>query len=190
VRRRAILVLLLASSSLPACAASASNEIRCAEGDAGLLAAQAVPSATMIPCITAFPVGWTYGGFLARTGLVRFWMDSDRAGIHAIQVELTEACDTTGAVEVEGQGPPGVRRLELPISLEPRLSGSTFYTFAGGCVTLDYDFAGGAPPTLLLEANQAIDLFPRKEIVSLLEEQLGLHLCGAEAAPCVGDGAS
>lgn len=187
--RRAVPVFLLAALSVPACASTASNEIRCGEGAAGILAAQAVPSATMIPCITAFPVGWSYGGFFAETGTVRFWMDSDRAGIHAIQVELTEACDTSGAVEVEdpGSGPIGVHRFELPISLEPRLSGSTFFTFTGGCVTLRYDFAPEAPSTLLLEAHQAITLFPRKEIVRILEEGAGVLLCGAEAPPCAGE---
>ena len=177
------LVLLL----LPACAATPSNEIRCGRGSAGILAAQAVPSATFIPCITAFPVGWSYGGFFAQTGTVQFWMDSDRAGTHAIQVELTRACDTSGAVEVEDPSlGSGVRRLELPISVEPNLVGTTFYTFPGGCVTLRYDLAEDAPSTLLLEVLQAIDLFPRKDAVALLEEEDGL-LCGAEAPPCVGE---
>lgn len=184
---RTIAVLLLASLSVPACAASASNEVRCGEGDAGILAAQAVPSATQIPCITAFPVGWGYGGFFAETGTVRFWMDSDRAGIHAIEVELMETCDTSGAVEVEDpDSPDGVRRLELPISVEPNLSGVTFYTFPGGCVALRYRFAAGAPSTLLLEARQAIDLFPRDRVVALLRKE-DFHLCGAEAPPCVGE---
>jgi len=188
--RRAIPVLLVALLSLPACATSRSNEIRCGEGGAGILAAQAVPSATFVPCITAFPVGWSYGGFFAKTGTVRFWLDSDRAGIHAIQVELTRTCDTSGAVEVEDpDAGPAVRRFELPVSLEPRLSGSTFFTFTGGCVTFRYDFAPGAPSTLLLEAHQAIELFPRKEIVAMLDD-LGWHLCGAEAPPCVGEGGS
>jgi hypothetical protein len=190
VTRRVVLLLLLVSLPLTGCAASSYDEIRCGEGSAGILAAQAVPSATMIPCIAAFPVGWSYGGFLAETGLVRFWMDSDRAGIHAIQVELTETCDTSGAVEIEdATDPPGVQRFELPVTLEPRLSGLTFFTFAGGCVTFRYDFAPGASSTLLLEAHQAIELFPRKEVVAILDD-LGFHLCGAEAPPCVGEDAS
>jgi len=187
VTRRAIPVVLLALLSLPACSAAPSNEIRCGRGSAGILAAQAVPSATLIPCIKAFPVGWSYGGFFAESGTVRFWLDSDRAGIHAIQVELTPTCDTSGAVEVDDPGSgPGVRRLELPTSLEPRLTGSTFFTFTGGCVTMRYDFADGAPSTLLLEARQAIELFPRKEAVALLAKD-GALLCGAEAPPCVGE---
>lgn len=188
--RRAIPAVLLVVLSLPACSTSSSNEVRCGEGGAGILAAQAVPSATFVPCITAFPIGWSYGGFFAETGTVRFWLNSDRAGIHAIQVELTETCDTSGAVEVEDPASRliGVRRLELPISLEPRLTGSTFFTFTGGCVTLHYDFAAGASSTLLLEAGQAIDLFPRKEIVALLAEaDPDLPLCGAEAPPCAGE---
>lgn len=186
MNRGTIAVLLLALLSVPACSASASNEIRCGEGDAGILAAQAVPSATQIPCITAFPVGWGYGGFFAESGMVRFWMDSDRAGIHAIEVELSETCDISGAVAVEDlDSGPEVQRLELPISVDPNLAGVTFYTFRGGCVTVRYDFAAGAPPTLLLEARQAIELFPRDKIVALLEDN-GFLLCGAEASPCEG----
>jgi len=189
VSRRAIPVILLVLLSLPACSAAPSNEIRCGRGSAGILAAQAVPSATMIPCIAAFPVGWSYGGFFAESGLVRFWLDSDRAGVHAIQVELSPSCDTSGAVEVEdpGSAPTGVRRLELPTSLEPRLTGSTFFTFTGGCVTLRYDFLDGAPATLLLEAHEAIELFPREEVVALLSEGSDVLLCGAGAPPCVGE---
>lgn len=183
--RRALLAVLLVSLTLPACARSASNEIRCGEGDAGLLAAQAVPSATLIPCIGALPVGWSFGGFLARSGLVRFWLDSDRAGYHAMAIELARTCDTSGAVEVTGSG-TGVRRFELRTGAEPRVSGSTFLSFTGGCVTMRYDFTRGAPTALLFEAQRSIELFPRKEIVALLDA-VDLHLCGAEAPPCVGE---
>lgn len=185
--RRAVPVLLLASLSLPACSEAQPTEIWCGRGGAGILAAQAVPSATQIPCISAFPVGWSYGGLFVKSGLVRFWLDSDRGGFHAIQVELTERCDTSGAVEVQepGAAPSGVRRFELPTSLAPRLSGVTFYTFAGGCVAVRYDLGGGTASTLLIEAQHAIELFPRKEAVSILAD-LGGHLCGAEAPPCVG----
>jgi hypothetical protein len=90
-------------------------------------------------------------------------------------------------VEVEDPGlGPEVSRLERPISVEPKLAGTTLYTFPGGCVTLRYDFAEDAPSTLLLEVLQAIDLFPRKEAVELLEDEDGL-LCGADAPPCVGE---
>jgi hypothetical protein len=187
-RRAAVpVVVFLTLLSLTACSEAPSNEIRCGQGSAGILAAQAVPSATWIPCITTFPVGWSYGGFSAETGTVRFWLDSDRAGGHAIQVELTRTCDTTGAVEAGDPGslPAGVRRFELHISSEPRLSGLTFFTFAGGCVTFRYDLPGGAP-TLLLQARQAVELFPREEIIALLGEE-GALLCGAGAPPCVGE---
>jgi hypothetical protein len=187
VTRRAVLfVLLPALLCLPACANSSSNEIRCGRGSAGVLAAQAVPSATYVPCIIAFPVGWSYGGFAAETGSVRFWLDSDRAGPHAVQVELTPRCDTTGAAPVESSAPAGVREFELLASREPAISGSTFLTFAGGCVTMRYDFDGGAPSSLLVEVRRSIELFPRDRIVTLLEDGGGL-LCGAGAPPCAGE---
>lgn len=187
--RRVIPLVLVALLAVPACSTAESNEVRCGRGSAGILAAQAVPSATFVPCITAFPVGWSYGGFFAESGTVRFWMNSDRAGFHAIEVELAETCDTSGAVEVDNPmvRPIGVRRFDLPVSQDSGLSGATFYTFAGGCVTTRYDFAEDAPSTLLLEARQSIELFPRKEIVAMLAEVApDLPLCGAEAPPCAG----
>lgn len=189
MRPRGVSLVLATALFLSACSAAASNEVRCGSGSAGILAAQAVPSATLIPCIAAFPAGWSYGGFFAQEGRVRFWMDSDRAGVHAIQVELAESCDLTGAVEVADPSSEalGSHRFELPMSLEPALSGTTFFTFTGGCVALRYDFASGAPSTLLLEANEAIDLFPRDEIVSIMEEDYDVLLCGADAPPCVGE---
>ena len=187
--RRVVPLCLLVSMSLAACGTTASNVILCDGGeDTLILTAQAVPSATMVPCITAFAAGWTYGGFLAESGMVRYWMDSDRAGIHAIEVQLTERCDASGAVEVDtGPEVSGVRRFEQPISLEPRLSGLRFFTFTGGCVTFRYDIAEGAPSTLLLEADLGMTLIPRSTLAAALAESRDLILCGAGAPPCEGE---
>ena len=47
-----------------------------------ILAAQAVPSATLIPCIASMPEGWAFAGSKTSSGDFRFFLDSDRAGIH------------------------------------------------------------------------------------------------------------
>ena len=172
---------------LSACAPSSKTDMLCEGGeDTLILAAQAVQSATMIPCITALAEGWSVGGFSARTGSVRFWMDSDRAGARAIDGELAGGCDTSGATKA-APGPGEVRRFEQPISAEPKLTGRSFWSFPGGCVTLRYDFEQGASADLLAAAEDSMTLLPRSALVTVLEEQRDLILCGAGARECPGE---
>src|SRR5438105_2342496 len=88
----------------------------CGTGNAMVLMAQAVPSATALPCVATLPSGWTFGQALIRDGRAHFWLDSDRAGRQAVGVTLAPACDVAAAQQV----PPdaaGTRRFEAP----PRL---------------------------------------------------------------------
>ena len=88
--------------ALTGCSAGGSGRTPlCTNTDDGVfvLLAQSVPSATQLPCVSEFPVGWTFGGSDISSGLARFWLDSDRGGIHAVEVSLRRSCDTTGAVE-------------------------------------------------------------------------------------------
>jgi hypothetical protein len=56
------------------------NAPGCGTGPSMILAAQAVPSAAMVPCITALPAGWHVGGAEIASGYARFWLNSDQAG--------------------------------------------------------------------------------------------------------------
>jgi hypothetical protein len=60
------------------------------------LVAQAVPTATLFPCIDRLAPGWTYGGSEVRSGFVHFWLDSDRVGTDAVDVTMAATCDVTG----------------------------------------------------------------------------------------------
>ena len=70
-----------------------------------ILAAQAVPSAAMLPCIAALPTGWSIGSADISSGKVGLWLDSDRAGPRAVAVTLTAACDTSGAQQIPRTSP-------------------------------------------------------------------------------------
>ncbi len=152
-----------------------------------ILEAQAVPSSTQLPCIAALPPGWSYGGFAIRSGLVRLWLDSDRAGIHAVQVDLTTTCDISDAVEVPSAPDELLARsYQAPESLTPAFTGARYLVFRGGCVTYRYAFQAGAPATLTLEADGALSIIPRSVVVDRVQRDLGLSLCGAGAPPCEG----
>jgi hypothetical protein len=151
----------------------------CGNGDVLILIAQSVPSATLIPCISDFPAGWTFGGEHMEAGRTRFWLDSDRAGVRAVTVSLTRSCDTAGAVRVPAQpDEAGTVRYEAPDTLPPRFTGNRYYTFPGGCVTYRFAFGPRSSFTQAIEATSALSFFPRAKGVRILR-RLGLELCGA-----------
>ncbi len=151
-----------------------------------VLEAQAVPSATLVPCVASLPPGWTVTGAEYASGTSILWLDSDRAGIRALGVRLTRTCDTTRAVEVTTAVPTaGVRVFEEPIALPPAFQANRYETFLGGCVTYAFRFRSDAPATLALEVQQGLDLFPRVRIAARMAD-LGLTLCGADEPPCPG----
>ena len=161
----------------------------CTHTDDGVfvLLAQSVSSATELPCVSEFPAGWTFGGSDISSGLSRFWLDSDRGGIHAVEVSLRASCDTTGAVE-ERPAPDeaGTRVFVRPDSLKPSFTGARFLLFEGGCIGYTFRFASGASSTLAIEAIEALSLLPRATIVAEVRKDPGLTLCGAGAPACDG----
>jgi hypothetical protein len=186
--RVAVVVIVL--SALASCSARAGDatEANCPieEGELFVLMAQSVPSATLIPCIEALPAGWTYGGSDVSNGVARFWLDSDRGGMHAVEVSLTASCGISGAVDVTNSTSEGGVRVYLDeFDLHP-FSANKYFLFPGGCVTYRYRFGPEAEPTLALEADEAVTFGLRTVLVHQVREELGLTLCGAGALPCVG----
>jgi len=111
--------------------------------------------------------------------------DSDRGGIHAVEVSLTSSCRITGGVDVTNSTSEGGVRVYLrEFTLHP-FSANEYFVFPGGCVTYRFRFDADAEPTLALEAEQAVTFGLRTVLVHKIEQDLGLTLCGAGAAPCV-----
>jgi hypothetical protein len=156
----------------------------CGTGHSMVLTAQAVPSAALLPCVTALPSGWRVSGADIVSGKVRLWLDSDRAGTRAVTVTLTAACDTSSAVQTPSDQ-PGTSRFERPLSLEPAFSGLRFYTFPGGCITYEFHFLPEASPSLATPPADAVQFEPRTGLVDYIRTTEGLALCG-RGAPCPG----
>jgi hypothetical protein len=185
--------LVLVAALSGGCSVQNTSEPLCpAEGvdrnlTALLVMAQSVPSAAFVPCITDFPPGWSFGGERLRNGHSEFWLDSDRAGFHAVSVTLTQRCDTSRAVEVppEPNEPASIRRFEEPRSLPPAFSGSRFYVFPGGCVTYGFTFSDQATFAQTVDATESLSFVARALGVTELAKD-GLLLCGRGAPPCAG----
>lgn len=192
MRRRASIGLVMATVAvaLTGCSVGGGGQTPfCPNTDDSVfvLLAQSVPSASELPCVAEFPAGWTFGGSDISSGLARFWLDSDRGGLHAVEVSLSRSCNTTDADEQRpAAGEAGARVLLRIDSLEPSFTGVRFLLFEGGCIGYTFRFASGASPTLALEAIEALSLLPRATIVAEVRKDPGLILCGAGAPPCDG----
>jgi hypothetical protein len=152
-----------------------------------VLLAQSVPSATQLPCVSDFPAGWSFGGTNISSGLGRFWLDSDRGGLHAVEVSLRSTCDTTDAIEERPAPHEAAARVFVrPDSLSPSFTGVRFLRFEGGCIAYTFRFASDASSTLAIEAVEALSLIPRATVVAEVQDETGLTLCGAGAPPCAG----
>jgi tRNA A-37 threonylcarbamoyl transferase component Bud32 len=153
----------------------------CGTGHSMILAAQAVPSAALVPCVAALPSGWSVAGADIETGHSRFWLDSDQAGSSAVTVTLSATCDLSGARAVPSDQ-PGARRFERQLSQRPQFAELRFYTFPGGCVSYQFNFAPGASPLLAIPVNGAVGFMPRAALVDHIRNTEGLALCGRGAA--------
>jgi membrane-associated phospholipid phosphatase len=167
-----------------------SGSASCGTSELMVLAAQSVPSATLVPCVDALPAGWSLNRFDTRRHRTRMWFDSDKAGAKAIEVSLLRPaeCNIAGAMEVPSDE-VGTRRFERPEQLPPVLRATRYYVFDGGCVTYRYRFVNGAPATLQLSVDSALTFQPRSVLVRKVRDQSSLDLCGA-GAPCPGGEAS
>ena len=141
--------------------------------------AQAVPSATFVPCIEEFPVGWSFGGMDVRDGHATFSLSNDRAGVRSVEVTLAETCDTSGATELSSAGRP--RRFLRVDELAARRRGAWLHRFVGGCVTYGfsvptdtYDF-----DAFNVELEAALGFFSRREIATDVRRRYGTELDAA-----------
>jgi hypothetical protein len=79
------------------------RDVDCDSREPLWLMAQAVPSASLVPCVPLLPVGWTLADVKVQDGRARISFDTDRAGAAAVVVELTASCDLAGAVELSSE---------------------------------------------------------------------------------------
>ena len=158
----------------------------CGVGNAMVLMAQSVPSATLLPCVASLPAGWQFGGVHMKRGRSTLWLNSDQGGSQAVEVILEPGheCVASDATRVPTDE-AGTLRFERPISLRPDLLTTRYYTFSGGCVTYRFAFTDETSPSLLFDAEQALAFQSRERIVEAVRENAGLDLCGA-GVPCPG----
>jgi hypothetical protein len=137
-----------------------------------VLIAQAVPTASQLPCLELKPAGWSVSDVFVRNGRVRFGLNSDRVGQGAVQVVLQQFCAVGSEVTRVPSDHPGTRRYQEVISIEPgeRYQGAVHYLFPGGCVTYQLDFRSDEQARPLGEVSLALGFVTRDSLSQAIRE--------------------
>lgn len=165
MRRSLVLRRLALLVAVGALATSCSVELtlpppRCLEGGSGLIVAQSVPDAELIPCFLRLPAGWEIDGVRVGDDGSRVRLDSDRAGDDAAVLHYTRSCDPGDAVSIPSDQ-AGAERFEHIERLTPGFRADRYYFFDGGCVRWRFDFDDGAPAGLSVELDRSLVLVSR-----------------------------
>jgi membrane-associated phospholipid phosphatase len=121
------------------------------------LMAQAVPSATRLPCVADLPVGWSVGTSETIQGRANFDVGVGDGSSEPVTVVLTESCPAP----VEGTQ-------QIPIE--------------GGCVTYTPTIVGRNVPSF--EPGGGLSFTSRSDLIAAVAARDGQVLCGALAPPC------
>lgn len=135
----------------------------CERGGSIIIAAQSVPTGTLVPCIGSLPDGWNVASVWIDHDGTTIRLDSDRAGADAATLRYDEICDLTGAISVLTDQEGAERHDEIE-RLEPGFRAHRLYVFEGGCVWWEFDFDDGAPTSLSIELGNELRLVSRASI--------------------------
>jgi tRNA A-37 threonylcarbamoyl transferase component Bud32 len=179
----AVLAVLLVSLAVD----SATNEapvktsleidsLGCTDLEPLWLQAQAVPSASLVPCVRALPVGWSLSDVAVNDGRTVITLHHDRSG-QAMVARLTAGCDVGRAAE-EASGQAGVRRYQLVERQAPDYGAVRFDVFPGGCVTTRIRALPPSRAEVTGAAPGILGFVPRQQLGQALEQRSGgrLHL--------------
>jgi hypothetical protein len=137
------------------------------------LQAQAVPTAELVPCVAALPVGWSFRLLTVDNGRSTITVDHDRAGSKAIDVRFAESCDVTATTEV-ADDVPGARRFQRgPVGGTDTVL-TRYEVFPGGCATVRLSSRNAAPEVLeevTAQAGRVIGFVPRADLARALDER-------------------
>lgn len=128
-----------------------------------MLEAQSVPTAQMIPCVDALPLGWSTTPARVDHEGTSFVLNSSIAGDEAVTVELMEQCDVNGAIQVKSDI-NGADRYEWVEEIVSGFSGRRTYVFDGSCTVFTFDFGVDAVAALVSEVSLAVGFVPREAI--------------------------
>lgn len=163
-RRTALLACLVLALGGTACAVDEAMPIPyCDREGSGLVVAQSVPGAELVPCLDPPPTGWQVTRVHVDQSGTRVHLDSDRAGEGAAVLRFAADCDRGEAVPV----PTDIQdteRFEFIETVDPAFRAQRYYTFPGGCISWEFDFDRTASAALSIELGGSLRIIARDVI--------------------------
>ena len=129
----------------------------CGDGQTMQLMAQAVPTATELPCVTDLPYGWGVNSAETIRDYAVFALGVGGGGTDAVIVTLTPSCP-------------------------PAIAGTERIPIGGGCVTYRTTIDEASLPSF--EPGGGLSLVARADLVAAVAAEDDRVLCGAFAPPC------
>ncbi len=168
--RRLALLLVVVTGLLVGCSLEqALPHPDCDDGGSGLIVAQSVPTAELVPCLGPLPNGWSVESVTVDQGGSSVRLDSDRAGGDAARLLYGQDCPIDGAVSVPTDQ-RGAQTFEFIERIESGFRADLTYVFDGGCVRWEFDFDPGASATLSIELRDTLTLIPRATLNDNIRE--------------------
>jgi membrane-associated phospholipid phosphatase/tRNA A-37 threonylcarbamoyl transferase component Bud32 len=141
------------------------SDIGCSDQEALWLMAQAVPEATLVPCVELVPPGWSLNDVKVGRGFASIVFDTDRpAQTAAVTVDLAPTCDLAGATEVSSEQPGARRYIRIDRNASPVRVTRT-YVFPGGCISERY-ISPNSPERLAADASTSLGFVTRERLAA------------------------
>jgi hypothetical protein len=142
-RARSVIVLAACCVALTGCGAIQENrEPWCRPVPATELMARSVPSATLVPCVTELPAGWTFDGFTADDAGSTFILAGPESDAATAVVTFADGCPNAIGRSVRSDE-DGTELLQEISGRTPYAARWT-YRFDGGCAHVDVDLPADA----------------------------------------------
>ncbi len=176
-RRALLCVTVLIGLLTSGCSVEAALPVPdCQRGQSGIIVAQSVPSAELVPCLDSLPNGWSVDTVAINHDGTEIRLDSDRAGAGAARLLYGPRCELGAAVPVPSDQ-DGAEAYEFVERIQLGFRAVRYYSFTGGCVWWVFDFDPGASATYSVELQDRLSLFSRQSLndqirQTFIDEQL------------------
>jgi hypothetical protein len=188
-RRGAAAVLLAIAMATSGCgtvyigpddADPSTGPMRCAQPDdrpSGMhvLIAQAVPTATAVPCLRSDAGNWTVAGFHAEDGQATVEFSYRYGNDDTATIDLAADCDVRAAHEVSSQF-DGMRRYNREATRGGRYANEIHYVYPGGCASLRFDLSGQGADLRGAEIAGALGFVSRERLDQQIRSTSDNHL--------------
>lgn len=143
----------------------------CSGHTSALIAAQSVPTATLLPCFESLPAGWEMASVEINQSGTRVMLDSDRAGASAAEFNFAATCTVAAGAVSTPSDRADAERFDAIERISPSFRGTRYYLFEGGCAWWRFDFDRGVPSALSIELDNAVTFFEREVVNDNLREE-------------------